>query len=71
VRVLAEVRYGGEGDEKVLRAAPYVPRSLIYLTVDNDHLTIEPLKSADAKVTVFQENRGQDGTRIDTFDESG
>src|SRR4029077_13182286 len=67
--VLAEVRYGGERDEEVIRAAPHVPRSLIYLAVEDDHLAIESFKCAEAKVTVFQKSRGQDGTRIDTFDE--
>src|SRR5580704_3780713 len=68
--VLAETRYGGERDEEIIRAASYASRSLIYLAVENDHLTIEPFKSADAKVSVLQENRGRDGTRIDAFDES-
>src|SRR6266851_2392092 len=68
--VLAEVRYGSERDEKVIRAAPDVPRSLIYFAVENDHLAIEPFKSAQAKVTVFQKGRRRNGTGIDTFDQS-
>jgi len=54
--IFAVLRYGGERDEKVIRATQYGSRSLIYHAVENDHLTIEPCKSTDAKVTVFQEN---------------
>ena len=67
--VFAEVRYGGERYEKVIRAAPYISRSLIYLAVENDHLAIEPFKSAEAKVTVFQKGRRRNGTGVDTFDQ--
>src|SRR3981081_1959778 len=69
--VLAEVRYGSERDEKVIRAAPYVTRSLIYFACENNHLAIEPFKSAEAKVTVFQKGRRRNGTAIDTFDQRG
>ena len=67
--VLAEVRYASERDEKVIRAAPYASCSLIYLAVENDHLAIEPFKSAEAKVTVFQKGRRRNGTGVDTFDQ--
>src|SRR6266481_9507493 len=69
-RVLVEVRYGGERDEEVIRAAQYVTRSLIYFAVENDHLAIEPFKSAEAKITVFQKGRRRNGTCIDTLDQS-
>src|SRR5208283_4059965 len=68
--VFAEMRYRRERHAKVVRAAPYAPRSLIYFAVENDHLPIQPFECADAEVTVFQESRGRDGTRIHTFDES-
>src|SRR5690348_18502816 len=69
--IFVKVRYRGERNEEVIRPAPYTSCSLIYLTVENDHLAIEPFKSAEAKVTVFQKNRGKNGTVIDTFDQSG
>src|ERR1700733_11130176 len=69
--VFVKVRYRGKGDRKVVRAAPYVSRSLIYLAVKNDHLAVEPFESADAKIPLFQESRRPDRTRVHAFDESG
>src|ERR1700730_5235256 len=68
-RVFAKVRYAGERDEKLIQALPHVPRGLIYLSVENDHLAVERFKSAEAKVTVFQKGRRRNGTSIDTFDQ--
>jgi hypothetical protein len=69
--VFPKVRYGGERDEEVIRPAPYASCNLIYFTIENDHLAIEPFKSAEAEVAIFQKSRRRNGTGVDTFDQSG
>jgi hypothetical protein len=56
-QVLMEARYGGERNQKIVRAKPHATRNLIDLAVENNHLSIKGLERAQTKVAMLQKSR--------------
>src|ERR1700761_9347549 len=68
--VFAKLRYGGKRDEKLIRPLPHAPGGLINFAVENDHLAIEPFKSAEAKVAFLQKCPRRKRSRVDALYQS-